>query len=55
MNQDEFISDEEKSFHEWIDNNIQFIGQNKHIIHLMKKIFIDGFVSGYTYSKQIFK
>lgn len=43
------LSDEEKSFHQWIDNNINFVNQNKNIIHLMKRIYMDGFVAGWTH------
>lgn len=53
MNQDEFISDEEKSYNEWVSNNLQFLSQHRQFIQYMKKIYIDGFVAGYVHRDKI--
>jgi|LakMenEpi03Aug12_release.lakeMendotaPanAssembly.Ray.scaffolds.fasta_scaffold1718705_1 hypothetical protein len=47
------LSDEEKSYHAWIDNNLSFISQNKHILHLIQKAYMDGFAAGFTYKQQL--
>jgi hypothetical protein len=43
------MSDEEKSFHEWIERNIQYINQNKSSIHVMKDLYISGFAAGWLH------
>ena len=48
----EEMCDEEKSYHEWVAENIQFIGQHKNCIHVMKKLYMEGFAAGFVY-KQI--
>jgi hypothetical protein len=51
MNDDE-ISDEEKSYHEWVTKNLSFIGQNKQSINVMKKLYMEGFAAGWQYRKE---
>lgn len=53
MNQDEFMSDEEKSYHEWFSNNISYININKSSIGVMKKLYLEGFAAGYVYRDKI--
>jgi hypothetical protein len=43
------MSDEEKSFHEWIERNIQYVNQNKSSIHVMKDLYISGFAAGWLH------
>ena len=35
--------DAEKSYDDWVANNLSFIAQHKNMIGAMKKIYIDGF------------
>ena len=53
MNQDEFMSDEEKSYNEWVSNNLQFLSQHRQFIQHMKKIYMDGFAAGYVHRDRI--
>jgi hypothetical protein len=46
---DEFICDEEKSYHEWVANNLSFVKENKQHIVVMKKLYMEGFAAGYIY------
>jgi uncharacterized NAD(P)/FAD-binding protein YdhS len=46
------LSDEEKSFHEWLEQNTGYVSQNKHSINVMKKLYLAGFAAGYMYKKQ---
>ena len=50
---DEFLSDEEKSYNEWVSNNLPFLSQHRQFIQYMKKIYIDGFVAGYVHHNKI--
>lgn len=49
----EEMCDEEKSYHEWVAKNIEYIGQNKTHIGVMKKIYMEGFAAGFEYKKRI--
>lgn len=49
----EELCDEEKSYNEWVTNNLQYISQNKQSIAVMKKLYMDGFVAGFMYRKHI--
>jgi hypothetical protein len=52
MNDDEEMSDEEKSYHEWVTKNLSFIGQNKQSVNVMKKLYLEGFAAGWQYRKE---
>jgi hypothetical protein len=51
MNQE--MCDEEKSYHEWVAQNVLFIGQNKDCVRIMKKLYMDGFAAGFMYKNKI--
>jgi hypothetical protein len=48
-NYDEFISDEEHSYNEWVKDNLKYISLHKECVNIMKKLYIDGFAAGYVY------
>ena len=48
----EETGDEEKSYHEWVAQNLDYIQQNKQHISVMKKLYIEGFAAGYEYKKR---
>jgi len=48
----EFLSDEEKVFVEWISNNKEFVTKNQDIMHIISHCFLQGFAEGYKYKKQ---
>lgn len=50
---EEFMSDEEKSYHQWVSKNISFLNQHKASISAMKKVYMDGFAAGFTYKNKI--
>lgn len=52
-NYQENICDEEKSYHEWVSRNLEFISQNKQHIAVMKKLYIEGFAAGFQFKKQL--
>lgn len=43
------MCDEEKSFHEWIEQNIQYVNQHKSSIHVMKDVYLAGFAAGWLH------
>ncbi|NBT08990.1 MAG: hypothetical protein EBS93_08900 [Chitinophagia bacterium] len=45
----EELCDEEKSYHEWVANNLSFVNQNKQSISIMKKLYMEGFAAGFDY------
>lgn len=49
----EEMCDEEKSYHEWIANNIDFLSKHKISIPAMKKIYMDGFAAGFIHKLKI--
>ena len=51
--QDEFMSDEQQSFEDWLSNNISYVNANKVSIAIMKKLYMDGFAAGYIYRDKI--
>lgn len=51
MNTD--LCDEEKSYHEWVANNLSFVNQNKQAISIMKKMYMQGFAAGFSYQKKL--
>lgn len=46
------MCDEEKSYHEWVAQNLDYIQQNKQHISVMKKLYMEGFAAGYEYKKK---
>lgn len=46
-------SDEEKSYYEWVSNNPLYIRDHKQHISVMKKLYIEGFASGFQYKKEL--
>lgn len=50
-NQRDNECNEEKSYHEWVANNIDYIQQNKAHVSVMKKLYLEGFAAGYEYWK----
>lgn len=51
MNTD--LCDEEKSYHEWVANNLSFVNQNKQSISIMKKLYMEGFAAGFDYQRKL--
>lgn len=51
--EEEYLSDEEKSFHLWISNNLNYVNSHKRSIEVMKKLYMAGFNAGFTYKRQI--
>lgn len=49
----EEMCDEEKSYHEWVAKNIEYIGQNKTHVSVMKKLYMEGFAAGFQYKKEL--
>lgn len=47
MNDTDELSDEEKSYHEWVTKNLSFINQHKQSINVMKKLYMEGFTAGW--------
>lgn len=50
---DEQICDEEKSYHEWVTNNLEYLSQNKQHISVMKKLYMEGFAAGFHFKKEL--
>jgi hypothetical protein len=48
----EFLSDEEKIFVDWISNNKDFVNKNQDILHIINYCFLQGFAEGYKYKKK---
>lgn len=44
--------DEEKSYHEWVAKNLEYIQQNKSHVSVMKKLYMEGFAAGYQNRKE---
>lgn len=53
MSEDDFLCDEEKSYHEWVSKNIDFLNKNKVSIPAMKKIYMDGFAAGFVHRNKL--
>lgn len=47
----EEMCDEEKSYHEWVSKNLDYIQQNKQHIGVMKKLYMEGFAAGFQHKK----
>jgi hypothetical protein len=50
MNDD--LCDEERSYYEWVSNNLSFINQNKQSVNVMKKLYMEGFAAGWQNKKE---
>lgn len=50
---EEFMCDEEKSYNDWVKNNLAYINQHKQAINIMKKLYMDGFAAGFVYRDRI--
>ena len=53
MIDNENLCDEEKSYNEWVKNNLPFLSQHRQFIQYMKKIYMDGFADGYVHRDRI--
>jgi hypothetical protein len=51
MNED--ICDEEKSYNDWVSNNLAYINQNKQHLGVMRKLYMDGFAAGFVYRNKV--
>lgn len=49
----EEMCDEEKSYHEWLTQNISFIRDNKDCVKVMQKLYIAGFAAGFIHRDKI--
>lgn len=49
----EEMCDEEKSYHEWVAQNISFIRDNKDCVKVMQKLYIAGFAAGFVHRDKI--
>jgi hypothetical protein len=52
MNNEEKLSDEEKSYNKWVSENLFYINQYKQSLNVMKKIYLDGFAAGWQFKKE---
>ena len=53
INMNEEMCDEEKSYHEWVLNNLYFIKDNKNCIKVMQNLYMEGFASGFVHKHKI--
>lgn len=49
----EEICDEERSYNDWVSNNLAYINQNKQSISVMRKLYMDGFAAGFVYRNKV--
>jgi len=49
----EELCDEEKSYHEWVANNLEYLQNNKQHVSVMKKLYMEGFAAGFQYKKEL--
>jgi|GEM_PF-4598675 len=49
----EEMCDEEKSYHEWLEQNISFIRDNKDCVKVMQKLYMAGFAAGFIHRNKI--
>jgi len=52
IDNNEDLSDEEKSYYEWVSNNLSFINQHKQSINVMKTLYLEGFAAGWQCRKE---
>jgi len=50
---EEELCDEEKSYHEWVANNLEYLQNNKQHVSVMKKLYLEGFAAGFQYNKEL--
>lgn len=53
MNDNTLLSEEEKSYDEWVAKNLAYIHDHKQSITVMKKLYIEGFRAGMSYTDRI--
>jgi hypothetical protein len=51
--EDEELCDEEKSYHQWVAQNLDFIQNNKQHVSVMKKLYMVGFAAGFVYNQRL--
>jgi len=51
--EDAELCDEEKSYHEWVAQNLDYIQNNKQHVGVMKKLYMEGFAAGFQYKQNI--
>jgi hypothetical protein len=49
----EELCDEEKSYNEWVINNLYYIRDHKDCIKVMQKLYIAGFAAGFVHRDKI--
>lgn len=49
----EELCDEEKSYNEWVKENLHYLQINKQHISVMRKVYMDGFAAGFVYRNKI--
>lgn len=49
----EDMCDEEKSYHQWVTENLKYIQLNKEHVSVMKKLYMDGFAAGFMYKQKV--
>ncbi len=48
---DEELCDEEKSYHKWVADNLEYLAQNRQHVIVMKKVYMEGFAAGFQHYK----
>lgn len=49
----EEMCDEEKSYHEWVSKNLNYISKHKESISVMQKLYMEGFAAGFHHKFRI--
>ena len=49
----EELCDEERSYNDWVSNNLIYINQNKQHVGVMRKVYMDGFAAGFLHRNKI--
>lgn len=52
-NDREELCDEEKSYHDWVSNNLEYLQNNKQHVGVMKKLYMEGFAAGFEHKKRM--
>lgn len=47
------MCDEEKSYHEWVSKNLEYLQHNKSHVGVMKKLYMEGFAAGFQFKKEL--
>lgn len=47
------LCDEERSYNDWVSNNLSYINEHKQSIGVMKKLYMDGFAAGFIHRGKI--